>query len=73
MVTRVKPRRRWPPSFGQRWAKMLLEAMAKTGKGFRRPAHSVKAYKEGRRPDKIDAARRGIPEFLRRYQTRYGD
>jgi hypothetical protein len=72
MVTRVKPRRRlWPPSFGQVWAKTLWQAMVKTGKGYRRQAHSVKNYKEGRRPDKVKAASMGVPQFLRRYKLRY--
>jgi hypothetical protein len=72
LVTRVKPRRRlWPPSFGQVWAKTLWQAMVKTGKGYRRPPYTAKHYKGGRRPDKLQAERLGMPQFLRRYKLRY--
>lgn len=71
MVTRVKPRRRlWPLSFGQLWAKMLWDAMTKTGKGYRYPR--MRRAKNKRRPDKVKAERLGMTKALRQYKSRYG-
>lgn len=51
-------------SFGKAWAFVLMNAMLKSGKGYRKTPQK----RRGRREDKVEF---NGPQWLRRYRDRY--
>lgn len=58
--------------FTAHWVSVLWNAMTATGRGYKRQSLRHSGRGEDRRLDKIECAKAGIPQRMRRYRYRYG-